>query len=255
MTLVDTNAFIGPWPFLPVPARSGAELLDHLRTAGVRKALVSHLGSVFQPEPMTPNRALFASVRRHAFLVPIPILNPLLATWEDHLQECADTVRLHGVRIAPAFHNYSLRHRRLEALMSRLDDLRVPLLLQVRFEEERNRYFGLRVHATPERDIDAFLGRFPGEGIVCIGLYKGELERLSARHRAFAADISFAEHLTTVETLLRSIPVRRLLFGSGTPVLSVAAQVAKVRDATLPAAQRKLVAGGNAARIFRLGGA
>ncbi|RFC45028.1 MAG: hypothetical protein DUW69_001909, partial [Verrucomicrobia bacterium] len=74
--LIDTNVNLGPWPFTPVPDRTGPELAAHLATNGIRRALVSHFGAVFLPEPMPANRKLFAAVRRSPALIPVPVINP-----------------------------------------------------------------------------------------------------------------------------------------------------------------------------------
>ena len=92
MNLIDTNVNLGPWPFTPVPDRTGPELAAHLAASGVRRALVSHLGAVFQPEPMVTNRKLFAAVKKsvpaathrakHAINVsPAPVTSYTLRAW------------------------------------------------------------------------------------------------------------------------------------------------------------------------------
>ena len=73
--LLDTNVFLGSWPFLPHPVRTGAELAIHLAAHGVTIGLVSPLGAVFLPEPMSANRALFAAVRGVRSLIPVPVIN------------------------------------------------------------------------------------------------------------------------------------------------------------------------------------
>ena len=75
--LIDTNTQLGVWPFTFTPDRTAAELLKHLRASGISRALVSHLGAVFQPDPMPSNRTLFAAVKRTPALVPVPVVLPL----------------------------------------------------------------------------------------------------------------------------------------------------------------------------------
>ena len=248
--LIDTNAFLGSWPFLPHPVRTGRELADHLGANGVKLALVSPLGAAFLPEPMPANRALFAAVRGVRALVPIPVINPALAVWRDHLKECLDSMTNRAVRIMPTYHNYTPRDRRLPEFMAALKEHNVRLLVSVRLEDERNRYFGLTVKGTRVADLAAFLRRFPEHHVLCNGLYKGEIERLARECDNFSADLTFAEFLTTVESLRAALPVRRLMVGTGTPLLSTAAQIAKLRCARLPQRERSAIGSENVRRFL-----
>lgn len=251
--LIDTHAFLGSWPFSLSPALTAAQLAAHLACNGIRRALVSHLGAVFQPDPMPANRALFAALRRMPALVPVPILNPALATWRDHLNRCsAAAMPLRAVLILPNYHRYALTSRRLDIFMSALAEARVKLILNVRFEDERHTYFALRIKGVTVDAIATFLRRFPQHHVLCAGLYHSEIERLAAQCKNFSADISFAEAMTTLESLRDKIPAQRLMYGSCAPLLSVPAQVAKIRHARLPARQLGLVASENARRFFAL---
>ncbi len=249
--LIDTNCFLGPWPFLPVPDRSGRELVAHLRRHGIDRALVSHLGAAFLPEPMPSNRLLWATTRGVKSLEPVPIINPVLASWDSQLAECRRRQPLCVVRLMPTFHNYGPAHPRLKACMAELAQAAITVILQSRVEDERNRYFGLKVVGMAEAAIGDFLRRFSSQTVLCTGLYNGEIERLAAQHDNFLADISFAESLTTLETLRRMLPARRLIFGTCCPILSAPAQGAKIRQNSLPAHERELIASGNIRRVLR----
>lgn len=248
--LIDTHCFLGPWPFLPVPARTGHELAAHLRRYGVDRALVSHLGAAFLPEPMPANRRLWATTRGIKTLEPVPIINPALANWRAQLDECKRRQPLHAVRLMPTFHNYGPAHPRLKLCMAELARAEIKVILQIRVEDERNRYFGLKVVGLAEADVDEFLRRFARQTVLCVGLYYGEIVRLAAQHANFLADISFAESFTTLDALREKLPARRLVFGSCCPILSVAAQTAKVRLTGLSRRECEQIAAGNVRRFL-----
>jgi len=248
--LIDTHCFLGPWPFLPVPDRSGRELAQHLRRHGVDRALVSHLGAAFLPEPMPSNRQLWATTRGVKALAPVPIINPALANWSEQLSECAQQQPLRAVRLMPDFHNYGPAHPRLKRCMAEFARAGIAVILQTRVEDERNRYFGLKLTGLTETAVDNFLRRFADQTVLCAGLYHGEIVRLAAHHANFLADISFAESLTTLETLREVLPARRIVFGSGCPILSVPAQAAKIRQTGLSKREREQIAAGNVQRFL-----
>lgn len=252
MNLIDTNVNLGPWPFTPAPDRTGLELAAHLRARGIRRALVSHLGTVFQPEPMVTNRQLFATVRRTPNLLPVPTINPALANWREQLAECLAAGPIRAVKIFPNFHNYSLASRRLDAFMAAIADAKIRLIVNVRLEDERHRYFALKIKGVPVKQMDAFLARHPRHHVLFAGIYKGEVDKLAAKHANFSAEISFLEITNVLEVTLRTFPARRLMLGTATPLLNTRAGADKLRCANIPAKAKALIGADNARRFFKL---
>jgi hypothetical protein len=250
--LIDTNVNLGPWPFTPVPDRTGPELAAHLAASGIRRALVSHLGAVFQPEPMVTNRKLFAAVRRTPALLPVPVINPALANWREQLAECRTTAPIRAVKIFPNYHHYSLASRRLDPFLDALDEAGLRLVVNVRLEDERHRYFALRIKGVPVAQMSAFLKRHSQRHVLFTGICKPEVEKLAPSHANFSADIAFCELTNTLELMLPKFPARRLMLGTCTPLLSTYGEVGKLTDARIPARAKKLIGSANARRFFSL---
>lgn len=251
--LIDANAFLGSWPFGVTPELGAKQLAEKLRRHGVRRAFVSDLGAVFAPDPMPANRALFAAVRDVRALVPVPILNPALTTWREQFEACRTAAApLRAVRILPNYHIYTLTSRRLEPFVAALTEARVRLVLNVRLEDERHTYFALRIKGIPVAAIAAFLRRFSTQHVLCTGLYKPEIESLTTQADNFSADLSFAEAMDTAHALAEAVPASRLMFGSAAPLLSIAAQAAKIDASRLPAQELGRIASENARRFFSL---
>jgi predicted TIM-barrel fold metal-dependent hydrolase len=250
--LIDTNVNLGPWPFTPVPDRTAPELAAHLAASGIGLALVSHLGAVFQPEPMATNRKLFAAVRATPALLPVPVINPALANWREQLAECRAAAPLRAVKIFPNYHHYSLSSRRLDPFLDAIDEAGLKLVVNVRLEDERHKYFALKIKGVPVAQMSAFLQRHAQRHVLFTGIYKPEVEKLAPGHANFSADIAFCELTNTLELMLRKIPARRLLLGTCTPLLSTYGEVGKLTDAHIPASAKKLIGAENARRYFGL---
>jgi len=250
--LIDTHVFLGAWPFLHHPVRTAPALAAHLAAHGIGRALVSPFAAAFLPEPMPANRALFAAVRRTPALVPVPVINPALATWREHLDACLASSPVPVVRLMPAFHHYTLRDRRLDAFMAALAERGVKLAITVRLDDERNRYHSLAVKGVPAADLALFLRRHAAHHVLCNGLYKAEIEHLARECGNFSADLTFAEFLDTLAALRAALPARRLMLGTATPLFSTAAQLAKLHATRQPARERAAVGAGNARRFFGL---
>ena len=250
--LIDTNVNLGPWPFTPVPDRTGPELAAHLAASGIRRALVSHFGAVFLPEPMPANRRLFAALKRTPALLPVPVINPALPNWAEQLAECRAAAPIRAVKILPNYHHYRLNSRRLEPFMAALAKARLRLILNVRLEDERHKYFALRLKGVPVPELALFLKRFPKHHVLFSGIYKPEVEQLAPDHANFSAEIAFCELTNCLELMLPKFPARRLMLGTCTPLMSTRGQADKLRRAKIPAVAKALIGSVNARRFFSL---
>lgn len=249
--LIDANVNLGVWPFTFTPDRTAGELVKHLKASGINRALVSHLGAVFQPDPMPSNRTLFAAVKRTPSLLPVPVINLRLGNWREQLAECV-AAKVRAVKLIPNFHNYTLAAPAVDEFVAALARTKLRLIINIRFEDERHRYFGLNVKGLPMADVQAFLKRHPKLHVLLAGIYRPELKELAKSCTNFSAEISFCEWHNTIADLLTAIPARRLMLGSCTPLLSTRGEVDKLRCAQLPAKTKELIGATNAIRFFKL---
>jgi len=248
--LHDVNAFLGAWPFHLEPELSAAQLADRLARAGVGRAAVSPLGAVFQPEPMPANRRLFAAVRRERMLSPLPVVNPLLADWRAQLAECRDAAGVRAVRLLPNYHGYAPDARRLDDFMAAAATSGLRVVLTARLEDDRQRYFGLKVKNVPLAGIGRFLKRYSDHQVLCTALSLGEILHLAAQHRNFSADLSYAEHIALAAKLRGRMPFRRLMFGTLAPLISIPAQTSKLTHSSFTPAERQQIGSANARTFF-----
>lgn len=249
--MIDTNAYLGSWPFNFTPNRTPAQLVRYLSDHGIKRALVSHFDAVFQPEPMPANRQLFAAVKRTPQLVPVPIINLRLANWREQLAECV-AAKVRAVKLTPNFHNYTLAAPVVTDFLAALAKAKLKLVMNVRFEDERHRYFGLKIVGLPMGDLKAFLQQHPSVHPLVTGIYRPELKELAKSVKNFSADISYCEWHNTLADLLTALPASRLMLGTCTPMLSTRGEVDKLRLANIPAKAKTLISSVNAARFFKL---
>ena len=250
--LIDTNVSLGPWPFSPIPHRTGTQLVEHLAASGIGAALVSDLRAVFLPDPMPANRQLFAAVKKTPALYPVPILNPALRNWPEQLAECRTAAPIRAVKLLPNYHNYSLQSAHLDGFMAALAEAKLKLILNVRLEDERHKYFALRIKGVPLPALAAFLRKFSGHHPLLTGIYKPDLEKLAQGHANFSSDIAFCEWVNTLQALLKVIPSTRLMLGTCTPLLSTRAEADKLVRAKIPTAAQALIGTENARKFFSL---
>lgn len=248
--LFDVNCYLGAWPFSLVPEMNAEQLARHLDRAGVDCAAVSPLGAVFQPEPMPANRTLFAALRGKRRFIPLPVVNPALANWKEQLEECAAAPGVRAVRLYPNYHDYRLTRRTLLPFVDALEHHRLRLVITARIEDERHRYFALRIKGVPVADLTAFLKANPRTVPLVTGLSVTEAIQLASGTENFLADISYQENIELAAMLRGKLSSSRLMFGTLTPLVSAAAQSGKLCAPDFSAAERRRIASINAVRFF-----
>ncbi len=249
MNYFDASTWVGRWPFAFLPTHTPRSLAAHLRRHGIRRALVSPLDAVFAPAPGPANRALLRSTASVAGLVPVPVINPVLADWRDELAAYAADSRVRAVRILPNYHHFRLRSRAMRELAGELTRRGLRLIVQMRLIDERHEYHALRIRGVPTPDLAALLSAHPRLRVLAGGLTRTELFAVAPAHPRLLADLSFIEWHDTLRHVLARVPARQLVFGSHTPFLITAASRAKVAAATVPSRSLVAIAAGNLAHF------
>jgi hypothetical protein len=250
MKTFDANTWIGRWPFAFLDVHTARSLAGELRRHGIGRALVSPLDAVFAPDPSPANRELLRTTRGVDLLVPVPVINPALASWRDELAKVAADSRVRAVRILPAYHDYRLTHRAVHELGLELVGRRLGLIVQVRLIDERHEYHALTIKPVAVGDVSAFVQKLPRASVLASGLLRSEVLSLLPKHPALLADLSLAEWYDTLKHLLAKVAVKQLIFASHTPFLITAAARAKLDTSGLSAAQRSAIGRGNLERFM-----
>lgn len=245
MNFFDACTWIGRWPFSFAPAHTPRSLAAHLKRHGITRALVSPLDAVFAPAPQTANRELLAATHPFRALIPVPIINPALATWREDVAEIAADRRVRAVRLLPNYHNYALRAPVVDELIAALAKHRLRLIVQMQLIDHRHEYHALTIKPVPTADLAALLRRHRTLPVLASGLLRPDLMKLARHHANLLADLSFAEWHDTMEHLTARVPARQLAFASHTPFLITAAARAKLDTSTLPTSERAPIAAGN----------
>ncbi len=250
MNFFDTSTWIGRWPFSFAPAHTPRSLAAHLQRHGITRALVSPLDAVFAPAPQPANRALLATTHRNRVLIPVPVINPALATWREDVAEIAADRRVRAVRLLPNYHNYSLSAPAVDELIAALAKHRLRLIVQMQLIDHRHEFHALTIKPVPTADLATLLRRHRTLPVLASGLLRPDLTKLARRHANLLADLSFAEWHDTMEHLRVRVPAHQLVFASHTPFLITAAARAKLDTSTLPASERANIAAGNLRRFL-----
>jgi len=249
--MIDVNVSLGRWPFQRFLFDAARPLARHLKTCGIRKALVAATESVLYPDPDVYDEKCFEQIREVPGLLPVKTVNPVLATWRTSLCDFADRYELKAIKLYPNYHRYSLDDPMVNELAKTAIKLKLPVMVAVRVEDERQQYPLMQVPGVPLAAIAKFATAHPRARVIALNSYFHEIIAAEDRRNLYF-DIAFAEITDTLRALTEHMPARRLLFGSQTPFLTTKAAAMKVELANIPQAGRERIAEGNAVPLFRL---
>ena len=138
--IIDTNVFIGPYPFRHLPHPDPEVLIRVIEREGVQRAWVGHLPSAFYRDPYSGNDILYAALESHAeVLRPAPAIHPGWPGWERYLREAlrrgAAAIRAYPPQCSMGPHDPAMLD-----LARACGEQRIPLVLTTRFEDPRQRH-------------------------------------------------------------------------------------------------------------------
>lgn len=242
--LIDVNVSLGHWPFQKLAPQSAGDLAAHLASEGIDRALVSPVEAILHPDPHEYNAPLMEALDEVPSLWSAPVINPSLPGWEERLEEYA-AAGARAVKVHPNYHLYDLSGDCAGALASELEARGMPLLVQMRVEDERNQYAPLQIAGVPVEQVKDLAAKHPELAIVCLCPYLPEAVELATCEGRVYVDLAFVETLDTVAALLeQGVPAERVVLGSHTPFLYTRAARMKLDCASVPEATVAAIAGG-----------
>lgn len=247
--IIDVNVCLGRWPFQRFRNHTPGQLSAHLKKYGITGAWVSALESVLYPDPEEIDLELWKKLRKYPEMNFVKTVNPVLGNGLSCLGEWIRSRSLERVKVFPGFHQYRLADDVFTPLAERLTEAGIPLLVQMRLEDERAQYPMMRIPPVEVSDILKLNQRFPDLKIVVLCAYFREIDALAAGSSNLYTDISFAECLNTVQTLLSKMDAGRLLFGSHTPFLYTQSAVMKLMNSDIDPEQIREIAAANAEQL------
>src|SRR5690349_6308164 len=139
--MIDTNAYIGGYPFRHVPHPDPAILVGVLEREGLDGAWVGHLPSAFYRDPAPGNDDLFVALAPHGDrLRAAPCIRPDWPAWECSLASMIDR-GARAVRAYPPQWGLSADDPSMRSLCGACGEAGITLVLTARFEDLRQRHW------------------------------------------------------------------------------------------------------------------
>lgn len=253
MKIIDVNVAAGFWPIQRFTDRSLPELDRTLEHLGISQAWTSAIESILFPEPDSHDAAMCERIREFPRFRPVKTINPLLANWHKSLSAALSRCPIAAAKVFPNYHGYPLASDAMRQLCEVLRQHDLPLLIQMRVNDERNQPPFLQVKGVSATDIAQLAADNPDNLIIALCAYNIEVADLCKGGDNLLVDLSFLDESESLDRRFDGImPMDRFVFGSHAPFLHARAAHMKLTHFQLPENLRTKVASENlTARLER----
>lgn len=245
MKIIDVNASAGFWPVQEHSFGSLEALHQAFEQLNVSDVLISAIESILAPEPDRGDLRLFEKLVRFPRFRAVKTVNPILANWERTAGEAASNHSVAAIKLFPNYHAYSLQSTSVERVCRFALDNRIPVLVQMRVNDERNQPPFLQVASVGAADISELSRRFPENTIIALCAYNSELKELAGGSSRLLVDTAFLDGVAPFGEIEPAMAESRFVFGSHAPFLYPDAAALKLRHNTLSESSRRGMAAGN----------
>lgn len=232
--ILDTNTWVGHWPFQRLTPATPAALIRQLRTEGIDQAWTAAADAVLYPDPQQGNEVWLPRLAKVQGLVPVAVIDPTLPNWPESLDRCVHDWGAQVIRLVPSYHRLKLNDPRVDELVLAAAG-RLAISIQFRMEDERRHHPLMKVPPPAADDLLALARRHPRTTFHVACAYLDEAVELAGAPNV-VLEISSLEGMDTLRAVTAQIPAERLCFGSYTPFYYTRAAVLKLRHTDLDAA-------------------
>jgi uncharacterized protein len=255
-SIIDVNVTLGRWPSRRVVCDELPALTAKLKSHDVGEAWVGSFDGLFHDDVSEVNNRLATTCgdASDVKLRPFGSINPLSSNWESELTRCADTHKMRGIRLHPNYHAYALDHPAFTRVLQMSAERKLVVQIAVLMEDARMMHQLMRVAPVDLSPLAKIVEQVSGLRLVLLnalttGDRTDKLFRLLEAGQAYV-EIAMLEGVGGIESLLKTVPAERILFGSHTPSLYFESALLKLQESALPAHHLAAIRRENADRLL-----
>lgn len=248
---IDVYAYIGKWPYWPIPQSTPADVIGTMDAAGIDTAAITSTRSLFVNWPDGNAEVLRAECEHRSRFIAFACVGPseLSHQLDANLFDLEKEPHVQGIRLAPQFQTYHLLYEPfIDKLCEQSAARNIPVQLPLRV---------LMNWGMPMLDLGtmaAIVERHPRTPWILTGLnYFHELRvglALMRRFETVHIETSCIQGFEAIAKVVKEIGSDRVLFGSGLPLQNAAAGVQKIVHARISDTDREAIFCKNAHRLL-----
>lgn len=139
--LIDSNAYIGHWPFRQYEYDNLEALSGRMKEFGTDVSVVSSLNGIFYKNTQNANEELHKAIRsKKAYgdrFIPFAVINPIYGGWRDDFEVCTTVMGMKGIRLFPKYHDYDIINPACIELVKMSRDKGLPVAFSLRMVDRR----------------------------------------------------------------------------------------------------------------------
>jgi len=256
--IVDALAFLGVHPLRGSGTESPSELERELQRAGIGKAYVVGLESLFRRNPWPANELHARRLASSRILTPLAGVNPLYALDREQLERLLE-LGFKGLVLAPLYHGFSPRSAAAGRLLKWAADLGAPVILLCALEDLRGAHRAYRFrYKVGERELAGFLERAERAGARVMLSHAGFnlVEKLAGAVKAAGALVDVASNTVygpvydRVRALVELFGEDRVVLSTGAPLNYPLVPIFKVLYSSVDWQVKRKVLGFNALKFY-----
>jgi len=253
--VVDVNAFIGKWPYWPIPYSSEAAV-SKFSQWGIDQACICSTRSLFVSWEDGNCESETLSRQHQAELVPFACLGTLetshRAAGRKHDLRTYRERGFRGIRLYPQHHSYHLLFESfVDEICEQAQVLHLPVLLSLRA------IMNWGVPSLDLCDMLAIVERHPRVPWILSGVnYLQEIrsvQLLMRRYPSVNLETSCVMGYEAIQKVVNECGHEQILFGSAAPLQHGRANLEKILHARVSDLAREAILSGNAQRLLGLG--
>jgi predicted TIM-barrel fold metal-dependent hydrolase len=253
--IIDTNVYLGRWPFRQLPEGEPAQLVNMLHRHGVQQAWTGSLSGPFYKDVRPLNARLAQKCEQYGdgLLVPFGTVNPNLPDWKEDLRLCDEEHQMPGIRLHPNYHNYALDDPVFADLLEQAAARGMIVQLVPWMRDERHHHTEMPVATTNLEPLPAAARAVPNLPLVLLNGFRAAGVPPSGVLETDNIFFDFAklDVLLGLRRLLDEVPLRRVLFGSFAPMFYFAHAPLKMQESAVTGAEAQALRRDNAHRLLQ----
>lgn len=260
--LIDSNTYIGHWPFRQLKENTCKGLLDRMNKSGIDMSVLSNLNGIFYKNTQQANEELYDEIRSDrkfsGRFVPFAVINPIYSGWKDDLEICAGKMGMKGIRLHPVYHGYELDNPYCIELVKMARDKGLVIAFSLRIVDSRPSSWLDVEKEWALKDLLPIIQAVPDAKYLILNVANSmalDADGMALFKKTNLIMDTSGKNISNLGELLKQFGTDKFAFGTHAPVLDYRTgllRVESLRDTEADAGTKDLLRFGNIKRLLNI---